>query len=341
MEDAVIRLLEAVDKAGAEGVPRPSTIRLTLQPAPDPQSAADVMDELGEVSEGNDVLINVGFYSMINAGHIAREAVLNGLYLSVLLDTTRWDAIRGLVRLINAIAEEDVDASTRIAVNTGGRPLRTPFYPISSTLEGEEALTIGLTYPSYLLEAYRRGGIEALRNAIIEAARFAERNVEAIARELTLRDYGVDLSVAPWMEDSTLGLVEAIAGVRLPEPGIAMGVAIVNKYIREVASELGRTTGFNEVQLPVGEDSKLKARASEGETRARDLARLAGLCVAGLDMVVIPYDERLVGGLILEVAAYSLVKERVLGVRVIPLEGVEPGDKVSFKRFGEIPAIPI
>jgi len=93
--------------------------------------------------------------------------------------------------------------------------------------------------------------------------------------------------------------------------------------------------------LPLAEDSKLKARASEGDLTARYLAMLSGVCVAGLDMVPVPASVNDVAGLFLDVAAYALAKGRALGVRLIPVEGAEPGDRVDLGRFGDAPVIPI
>jgi len=136
--------------------------------------------------------------------------------------------------------------------------------------------------------------------------------------------------------------VEAgFSGVRLPEPGIALGIALVNKAVNEASQSLRIVTGFNEVQLPVAEDLKLKARVSELETNARDLARLSGVCLAGVDLVVVPADIDGVAGLLLEVRGYSISKRKPLGVRIIPVDDVEVGDKVYLEKFGETPVIPI
>ena len=56
---------------------------------------------------------------------------------------------------------------------------------------------------------------------------------------------------------------------------------------------------------------------------------------------MVPASPRGVAGLILDVAACSRAKGKPLGVRVIPVEDVEPGDKVWLDKFGETPVIPI
>jgi uncharacterized protein (UPF0210 family) len=343
VEEAAYNLLEAVDKASEEGHGRPDTIRLSLPPAPSLSTASELSDELGSIADNSDILVNVGYYP-VNTNpddltNLVRLVVLEGLYISLLFTEKSWDAARAAAKVLHAIAEEDTDASTRVGVNALGEPVVTPFYPLSSTIPGETLVTSGLTYPSFLLRTYFERGLGGLEEAASRAGESALELARYVASQLGVGEAGVDLSVAPWMEDSSLALVEAVSGVRLPEPGIAMGIGAVNQAIRRAAKRIGSSVGFNEVQLPVGEDSKLKARVSEGETRARDLARLSGVCLAGLDMVAVPFDEKGIAGLILEVSSYSITKRSPLGVRLIALDGVEAGDKVSLKRFGEIPVI--
>ncbi len=340
VEALAFEIREAIDRASVESGLRPDSVRLTLQPAPSLATAADVAEELGSTSEGSGVYLNAGYYAgdrvdAASASSLARE----GVYFSILLTETSWPQALSLAEVENAVAEEDPINATRFAINTLGAPIITPYYPLSSTVEAPPHVTVGLTYPNYLAEAYRSSGRQGLAEATHKAGEDALRLARIIASILGVKKVGVDLSVAPWMRETSLGLVEMIAGVRLPEPGIALGIETVNSALREAAERLP-SVGFNSVQLPVAEDLKLKARVSEGETTARDLARLAGVCLAGLDMVAVPYEEKLVAGLILEVAAYAKAKKTPLGVRIIPLEGVEPGDRIALGRFGELPVMP-
>jgi uncharacterized protein (UPF0210 family) len=343
VEGEAYRLGEAVDRAVEENGLRPDSLRITLQPAPSLAEAAEAASELGAISESSGVYINAGYYPSAElGGSTALELAREGIYFSVLLETASWDRVLRIADIINTIAEDDPVNATRLAVNALGDPLETPYYPLSSTIPGRHPLiSVGLTYPSHLAEAYRQGGVEALAEAAASAGAEAMGLARAVAQALGVPRVGVDLSAAPWMKESSLGLVELVAGVRLPEPGIALGLEKVNRALSAAAGVVGSSLGFNSVQLPVAEDLKLKARVSEGDTTARDLARLAGVCLAGLDMAAVPYDQRLVGGLILEVAAYARSKAKPLGVRLIALEGVEPGDRIALGRFGEVPVMPI
>ncbi|WP_062662669.1 DUF711 family protein [Aeropyrum camini] len=252
-----------------------------------------------------------------------------------------WEEARGYSRLIHSLSDKSPDLAVHIGLNPLGTGLLTPYFPLATSPGRARSVTAALLYPRFLLESFRTGGLSAVGDSIVYAARVSKEYTEAVAKAVGGSFAGVDLSVSPWMEESSLALVEEVAGVRLPEPGFAHGLRLVNETIADAASRLGKTVGFNEVQLPVAEDSKLKVRVAELETSARDLLRLSGVCLAGLDMAVTPASIDSVAGLFLDARAYSRTKGGVVGVRIIPIDGVEPGDEVFLKRFGEVPVIPL
>lgn len=341
LESMFNKLIEARYAVESNVGVRVDSLRVTL-PNLDPSEFNEVIDIVLDVKP-EDVIVSMGNIgsSSNSLEEFVRRSVSNNLYIGILLDEPSWDHARRLSKLVHQLTEEDLGYATRVGVNTLGSPVYTPYYPLSYSPGDRDTITASLTYPNYLRDAYQRGGLNSLREAVLEAGLTALRALEETSRILGVSIGGVDLSVAPWMEESSLGLAETIAGVRMPKPGFAIGVRLVNDVLELVASKLGVSVGFNELQLPVAEDLKLKARVSEGEVKARDLARLAGACLAGLDLAVVPADIEGVAGLILDVAAYARAKRRVLGVRIIPVDGVEPGDVVNLPRFGETPVIPI
>ena len=338
LEGAVSSLLEAVDSAASEVGRRPTYVRVAL---PSPGGAE--LRGLAKALEGlaSQAAISVGQLELSVSPEDLKALASAGLYASLMLREPSWQQARAAASLIASVASEDPSLATRVAVNVSGEDhFITPYYPLASAIPGRRLVTAALTYPSFLAAAYRSGGLSGLTKAIAEAHGVAEALAKAVASGVNAEYAGVDLSVSPWMEDSSLGLVEEVSGVRMPRPGFVVGVRLVNEAVEAASSGL-RAVGFNEVMLPVGEDSKLKARVSEGDVNARYLAMLTGACVAGLDMVAVPADTQGVAGLILDVASYSRAKGRTLGVRVIPVEGAEPGDKVDLDRFGEAPVIAI
>ncbi|MCS7107132.1 MAG: DUF711 family protein [Acidilobaceae archaeon] len=332
LEEVAAKLAEGRERVEREIGIKVWSLRLTL-----PQ-AFERVDEIGETG---DALVSLG---NLPASHpkleeLVGSAVREGFYVGVLLDEASWSSAIRVSQLIHKLSEESPDLATRLGVNALGEPLLTPYYPLSYS-SGEGGVSAALLYPNYLRDSYQEGGLPAVKAAVREAAKVAKSALNLAAEVLGTKALGVDLSVSPWMEESSLGLVEAVAGTRLPRPGFALGVRRVNEALEEVARETG-AIGFNEVQLPLGEDSRLKARASEGEVTARDLLRLSGVSLAGLDLVVVPANVNEVAGLLLDAAAYARAKGKALGVRIIPVEEVEPGDGVLLSRFGEVPVIPI
>ena len=335
------RLLEVHDVVSGEYGVGASTLRITL-PDPPLDVVVDVPQALDALlGSSEDVLVSIGGvpYKEDLLLELVPEASRLGFYHYIKLGEASWGKARFLARLIGRVSEEDPEAATRFGVSLNGDGLVTPYYPLSWSPGGEPLVSVALTYPQLLLESYRSRGLRGVEEAVESSGSRALAFAGAVAGRLGARLAGVDLSISPWMENSTLALIEAVAGVRLAEPGIALGIRVLNDILSRVAGRL-ESTGFNLVQLPVAEDSKLKLRIASLDVKARDLARLSGACLAGLDLVVVPYDEVGVAGLVLETAAYSR-PGKILGVRIVALEGLEPGDKVELGKFGEVPVAPV
>ncbi len=334
VDDSASRLLEARDQASSSTSVEIETVRVTLD-----WCSIDQGFDVVESRPAGEVLVSIGNYRVNDeALELVSRAVEEG-YFAALLMQPSWEEARTISKLLHDLAEKEPSYPTRLGVNVYGERIHTPFYPLSSSLR-HGVLSTALTYPNYLLDAYSRWGYRGLLEAVESAGRTALRVLEEASAAAGYEPSGVDLSVAPWMRETSLGLVEYVAGVRLPEPGFAYGLYLVNKALREAAESLD-TVGFNEVQLPVAEDLKMKARVSELETTARDLARLTGVCLAGLDLAVVPAGVDAVAGLLLELAGYAHSRGKVLGARIIPVSDVEPGDKVYLDKFGETPVMPI
>ena len=342
LEEQAFKLLEARDSVTSDIGLDVETVRLTITSKGSLREALELAREL-EKSGQEGVFINLGSYHLSGEDDLQRllEIVEKGFFVSLKFVEGTWDEARLISKAFHKAASANPDYAVYMAFNPMGE-LLTPYYPLSTTPPGLIAVGVALLYPNYLARAWREGGFEALVEAIENAGRRALEAGERVLQYMGLEGKAyIDLSVSPWMNETVLGLIEEVAQVRMPAPGFAWGIWKVNDAIERASSSIGRERvgGFNEVQLPVAEDSKLKVRVAEGETSARDLLRLSGVCLAGLDMAVIPASVDGVAGLILDATAYSRSKGRVVGVRVIPVEFVEPGDKVFLSRFGEVPVI--
>jgi uncharacterized protein (UPF0210 family) len=217
---------------------------------------------------------------------------------------------------------------TRIAFAID-KPMLTPYFPIASSPEGGFGVASALLYVNDLLNA------QDLTRKINDVFLKAYSLVNEVSLKLNAECYGVDLSLSPWMEESVAVLIERIKGKPFNECGTYKAIFNLNCLIKAVSSQPG-CVGFNEVMLPYAEDSRLMSLGEMGLLNVYDLISLASVCVAGLDMVVVPYEG--LEDMLWDTYAVLKSKNKPSGVRVIPVRA-NPGDRVNLGRFGEVPVM--
>lgn len=241
------------------------------------------------------------------------------------------EEVKIAARTVLEISALDHEAPTRLAILFGRRK-STPYFPAAST-GTQEGVAVALLYVN---EAERdMGSGIRLPKRLSDLGRFFEVETE----KLGTRFLGFDLSLSPWMDESTARLVERVSGVRLPMPGTLEAVSRINEYIRTLGLLAGvKLVGFNELMLPVGEDDLLKERVLSGEVYLEDLARLASVCVAGVDMVAVErsWAEKWLKGYLVDLFEISNIKRRLMGARILPVNA-KAGSVVDFSKFGKIP----
>lgn len=260
---------------------------------------------------------------LVSVGHTRRPEVLEaaasrGLYAYMPLEGPE-DASRA-ASAIASISRRNPEDATRVAVSAGGSLVHSPYLPMSSAVPGKKLMAASILYPS-----------EVDPRSLDPSVESAFRRAEAAAPGIPF-----DYSLSPWMEESVAELLQRLSGSPVGRPGSMHAVAELNDAIRRHA---GRgAIGFNEVMLPVEEDSRMKAMAREGSLRAYDLLRMASVCVAGVDMVVVSAGPDEVRAFLLDACALALSARKPLGVRLIPVED-PPGTSIDLGRFGTATAV--
>lgn len=241
-----------------------------------------------------------------------------------------------IARLVREVAVKvGPVAAAHLAVSFGDQPL-TPYFP--ATAGHRPATMVSLLYPTYLKKRVAEGAsievaIEDVAHSVVKAAETALEGTN-LPREIL-----VDYSLSPWMRDSVAALVETIKGETLTRPGTHSALLEINRCLLSVATRY-RGTGYNEVMLPVAEDDRLKELVRSGELGLSLLVSYVSVCVAGLDMVLLPSNvgERFLTSLMRDLEAIRQVKGRPLGMRVILTEA-EPGEDVDLGFFGKTPVV--
>jgi len=266
----------------------------------------------------------------------AHDLLKEGYFTSISLGSEPYRAnLLYAAEFLYRISEElGPEANTMLAF-TSGEPYETPYFP--ATRGGSFGISASLLYPSDLYGAlYEAEEPEmTLRSVMKFLFTQAERELlEELNEEAPF--LGIDYSLSPWMEESSARVISLLARTDFLEPGTPSAILEMNEIIRE-ASEGLKSLGFNEVMLPMAEDNLLMEMVLEGRLKVRDLAYLSSYCVTGLDMVVIPFgDVTKLAKLIGDVLASGKVKGKVVGVRIIPVDG-KPGEEVELGRFGRVP----
>lgn len=217
---------------------------------------------------------------------------------------------------------------TRIAFAID-KPILTPYFPLASSPEDGFGIASALLYVNDLLNT------QELNRRINEVFLKAYSIVNEVSLKLNAECYGVDLSLSPWMEESVALLIERIKGKPFNEGGTYKAIFNLNCLIKSISNQ-SKCVGFNEVMLPYAEDLRLMNLGERSLLSAYDLISLASVCVAGLDMVVVPYGE--LEDMLWDAYAVLKGKNQPSGVRVIPVRA-NSGDKINLGRFGTVPVM--
>jgi uncharacterized protein (UPF0210 family) len=165
------------------------------------------------------------------------------------------------------------------------------------------------------------------------------RTGELIGRDVAARlgvPFGVvDLSLAPTprVGDSVGEIYQAMGIERLGAPGTTAAVALLNDAVKKggafASSSVG---GLSGAFIPVSEDAALARAVTRGTLTVEKLEAMTSVCSVGLDMVLLPGDTSAatLSGIILDEAAIGVMNRKTTGVRVIPIPGAKPGDRVDF-----------
>ena len=253
-------------------------------------------------------------------------------------DLSNIDVI-SLAALIKQIAKNvGPESCSRFAVAYGGQP-ETAYFP--DTASKKEGFSISSRYVPDLSKCIKKHGARGIESAMREI--FSKLNEEAKKASVDSGlDYiGLDASISPWMDESIALLIAELIEDEFGGPGTYHAVHALNSEMLK-ASRSMRTGGFNEIMLPVGEDDELKRLASKGQVDLNLLVSLISVCVAGLDMVVLPLStpDKKLAKLLLDVFSIAQRRKKQLGVRIL-LADDKPGNWVKLGRFGSAPVMSI
>ena len=247
------------------------------------------------------------------------------------------EAIRDCAKIITEAANISPDGFTnlRFCATSQVRPF-TPFFPASYSYGSGMSFAFAMECADAAVSALSNARtLSDGRRMFISSLDDAATRLEKIAlhhgRQSCIDFKGFDFSLAPFPEEwcSIGAAMESLGVEQLGFMGSLAAAAILMDTLDQ-----GKwpRAGFNGLMLPVLEDSTLAARSETGIFSVKDLLMYSAVCGTGLDTVPLPgsISASKIEALLMDIAALSLRLDKPLTARLMPVPGMESGQKTGF-----------
>jgi uncharacterized protein (UPF0210 family) len=247
------------------------------------------------------------------------------------------EAIQDCAKIITEAAKISPDGFTnlRFCATSQVKPF-TPFFPASYSYGSDSAFAFAMECADAAVSAFSNANsLLNGRHTLVSKLNDASAQLEKLAlfqsRRSSISFKGFDFSLAPFPEEwcSIGGTMESLGVDQLGFMGSLTTAAILmdtldqGKWLR---------AGFNGLMLPVLEESTLAARSETGIFTVKDLLMYSAVCGTGLDTVPLPgnISAKKIEALLMDIAALSLRLNKPLTARLMPVPGMESGQKTEF-----------
>lgn len=209
--------------------------------------------------------------------------------------------------------------------------------------EPETVLNVGVSGPGVVRSALERIPTELDLHAVAEIVKRTAFKVtrvgELVGREAARRlgtTFGiVDISLAPTpaIGDSVSDILERIGVDRTGAPGSTAALALLTDAVKKGGAMASSSVGgLSGAFIPVSEDAGMIAAVEAGALSLAKLEAMTSVCSVGLDMVAVPGDTPVdvITGIVADQMAIGMINHKTTAVRIIPVPGARPGDKVEW-----------
>ena len=261
----------------------------------------------------------------INMSAVAR-------FSEVVLETARLTAKEGglgcakLVCFCNVVEDNPFVAGAHVGIG-----------------EAETVLNVGVSGPGVVRSALERLGPEAdllaVASVIKRTAFKITRMGELVGREAAKRlgtSFGiVDISLAPTpaVGDSVADILELMGVERTGAPGTTALLALLTDAVKKGGAMASSSVGgLSGAFIPISEDQGMIDAVEVGALSLAKLEAMTAVCSVGLDMVAVPGDTpaHVLTGIIADEMAIGMINSKTTAVRIIPVPGKGPGEKVEW-----------
>ncbi len=360
LDEIISRFVKAVNKVEEKYGIRVVTKRVSVSPV---QYFLEVIDKedfgveiakkLDELAERNSIDYISGYSAYAERGiSKGAKALLESFSLALnstkrvtgainaasTMDGVNVEAVRVFV---DQIFDMRADASARASI-LANSPKDSPFVPSAHHGEGlpDAMINVAISGPGVIESAIRATSpktfvelYEVIKKASFKITRLGELIGRSVAKEMGVSLGAVDLSVAPSPKvgDSVASIIEAMGVEKVGGHGSVAALGLMMDAVKKGGSMATSSVGgLSSAFIPVSEDSVMAERALEGSIDYFTLLAMSSVCNSGIDMVGVSkrQGKDKVIGLILDVLFLGVALNKILGVRLIPLDA-DPGEYVD------------
>jgi len=329
-------------------------------------AAVAVAQTLDEAAAACRIDLVGGFTALVHKGITPSDSIVMAALPEVLSQTERvcasvnvasrrtginMDAVAEMGRVICRIAQATAArrgfGCAKLVVFSN-IPEDNPFMAGAYVGEGEPdaAVNIGVSGPGVVSAALARriqlGGkltlgdlAEEIKITAFRVTRVGELIGREVAAQLGVAFGIVDLSLAPTprVGDSVGEILRFLGVEKIGAPGSTAAVAMLTDAIKKggafASSSVG---GLSGAFIPVSEDAALSAAVAAGSLSLEKLEAMTSVCSVGLDMIAVPGDTppETIAAIIADEMAIGVINDKTTGVRIIPVPGAGPGERVEF-----------
>ncbi|MFW9821049.1 MAG: DUF711 family protein [Candidatus Thorarchaeota archaeon] len=244
-------------------------------------------------------------------------------------------ALRSGAKIIKNLSDPDPFNNLQFCVSANVSP-NFPFFPAAYHLSEKPAFSLALEMADEVIDVIEMSN--SLKEAQLNLlSKFNEiydtltKIAEKLARNFDIEFKGIDFTPAPYpsIERSIGTAIEKLGIDYFGVNGTLTAIALIKNSI---PVNKDKVIGFSGFMQPVLEDFTLSKRLSENKFNLDSLVLYSTMCGAGLDVVPLPGDitERELFYILLDICTISVVLNKPLTCRLMPIPGKKSGDDVEF-----------
>lgn len=343
-----------------------SPIQYFLEPIPNEEYALELAKVLDSIASDNNIDYISGYTAFAEKGLSKGAMVLLNTISKALNSTSRLSGIvnaastlsglnMDVIRVyVDRLVEMNPYAASRVAIMVNVPP-DSPFIPSAHHGNGmpDIMVNVAVSGPGVIESAIKRSNpkdlrelYEVIKKASFKITRLGELIGKEVAKVMNVDFGSVDLSIAPSPKvmDSVARVLEAMGLEKVGAHGTITALAILTDAMKKGGSMATSSVGgLSGAFIPVSEDAEMTDSALKGYISFETLLAMSAICNTGIDMVGINKDEdrTIIAGLISDVLAMGMVLNKILGVRLIPVNA-PPGSYIDLGGLlGKVAVIPL